>query len=216
MKKHIFIKKSVIKASVEEVFKWHCAKQVLERISPPWNPAKILYEQGGIKNGAKKKLKIKAGFLKYTWEAIHSDYKRNRFFRDTQVKGPFPYWSHYHNFIPDTPQRSTLEDIIEYTLPFSSAGNIFLEKFVKKELNKIFAHRHTITARDIKTHKLYKDKKNMNILISGASGLLGSALIPFLMAAGHKVIKLVRKKPKNADEIYWNPTNREIDIDTIG
>ncbi len=44
----------------------------------------------------------------------------------------------------------------------------------------------------------------MKILISGASGLVGTNLIPTLIAKGHSVFKLVRKTPKSADEIQWD------------
>jgi uncharacterized protein (TIGR01777 family) len=44
----------------------------------------------------------------------------------------------------------------------------------------------------------------MKILISGASGLVGTHLIPTLTAKGHEVFKLVRKPPKSADEIQWD------------
>jgi uncharacterized protein (TIGR01777 family) len=44
----------------------------------------------------------------------------------------------------------------------------------------------------------------MKILISGASGLVGTHLIPTLKAKGHEVHKLVRKAPKSADEIEWD------------
>lgn len=44
----------------------------------------------------------------------------------------------------------------------------------------------------------------MKILISGASGLVGTHLIPTLIAKGHKVFKLVRKTPKSPDEIEWD------------
>jgi hypothetical protein len=44
----------------------------------------------------------------------------------------------------------------------------------------------------------------MKILISGASGLLGTHLIPTLKAKGHEIYKLVRKTPKSADEIQWD------------
>ena len=42
----------------------------------------------------------------------------------------------------------------------------------------------------------------MKILISGASGLVGTNLIPTLEA--HEVFKLVRKTPQSADEIEWD------------
>ncbi|MEJ7698492.1 MAG: TIGR01777 family oxidoreductase [Pyrinomonadaceae bacterium] len=43
----------------------------------------------------------------------------------------------------------------------------------------------------------------MKILISGASGLVGTHLIPTLLAKGHEIYKLVRKTPKSSDEIQW-------------
>ena len=44
----------------------------------------------------------------------------------------------------------------------------------------------------------------MKILISGASGLVGTHLIPTLIAKSHEVVKLVRKTPNSADEIQWD------------
>ena len=44
----------------------------------------------------------------------------------------------------------------------------------------------------------------MKILISGASGLIGTHLIPTLEAKGHEIFKLVRKTPRDANEIRWD------------
>jgi len=49
----------------------------------------------------------------------------------------------------------------------------------------------------------------MNVLISGASGLVGSALIPALVARGDRVIRLVRHPAESgAPEIEWHPGAR--------
>lgn len=45
----------------------------------------------------------------------------------------------------------------------------------------------------------------MRILVSGASGLIGSALVPALQEAGHEVYRLVRRSPSDASEIPWDP-----------
>ena len=51
----------------------------------------------------------------------------------------------------------------------------------------------------------------MRVLVSGASGLLGSALVPTLIAGGHTVTRLVRSAPRpGQDEIPWNPAARSI------
>jgi uncharacterized protein (TIGR01777 family) len=51
----------------------------------------------------------------------------------------------------------------------------------------------------------------VRIAISGASGLLGSVLVPTLAAAGHDVLRLVRREPRGPDEIAWDPEQGTID-----
>ncbi|PYS21840.1 MAG: TIGR01777 family protein [Acidobacteria bacterium] len=50
----------------------------------------------------------------------------------------------------------------------------------------------------------------MKIAIAGASGLVGSALIPRLEADGGEIIRLVRDTPR-ANEVEWHPNQDEID-----
>jgi uncharacterized protein (TIGR01777 family) len=45
----------------------------------------------------------------------------------------------------------------------------------------------------------------MRVLISGASGLVGSEVIRQLEAEGHTALRLVRRTAKNANEVEWNP-----------
>jgi uncharacterized protein len=52
------------------------------------------------------------------------------------------------------------------------------------------------------------------VLISGASGLLGSALVPTLQARGFAITRLVRGTPTGEDQIHWVP-NRAIDPESV-
>ncbi|WP_346622941.1 TIGR01777 family oxidoreductase [Blastococcus montanus] len=51
----------------------------------------------------------------------------------------------------------------------------------------------------------------MKVAVSGASGLIGSALLPALRADGHEVLQLVRRTPRTAEEHRWDPAHRRID-----
>ena len=45
----------------------------------------------------------------------------------------------------------------------------------------------------------------MRVLISGASGLVGTEVIRQLEAEGHEALRLVRRKPTSPKEVEWNP-----------
>lgn len=53
------------------------------------------------------------------------------------------------------------------------------------------------------------------VLISGASGLLGSAYSDYLSKKGHDVFKLVRREPASDKELFWNPMKSELDLKNI-
>jgi hypothetical protein len=56
----------------------------------------------------------------------------------------------------------------------------------------------------------------MKILVTGASGLVGTALLPALKAAGHEVYRLVRSAAdRAANGINWNPSEGTIDAASL-
>jgi uncharacterized protein (TIGR01777 family) len=53
----------------------------------------------------------------------------------------------------------------------------------------------------------------MNVLVSGASGFVGSALVPFLTRAGHEVTPLTRRNATETGRApWWNPGANQIDL----
>jgi hypothetical protein len=51
----------------------------------------------------------------------------------------------------------------------------------------------------------------MKVLVTGATGLIGSALLPKLRAVGHHPVRLVRKNPVGDSDILWDPNAGKLD-----
>lgn len=51
----------------------------------------------------------------------------------------------------------------------------------------------------------------MKVVLTGASGLLGNALLSSLRGDGHQVTRLVRREPTKADEAQWDPRGGHVE-----
>ncbi|MDY6822699.1 MAG: TIGR01777 family oxidoreductase [Thermodesulfobacteriota bacterium] len=215
MTKAFFSRSTTIDADVAMVFAWHARQGAIERLSPPWDPLTVLRRTGGIREGAEVDLKMKSGPFSYVWRARHTVYEKNNRFVDEQVSGPFALWQHAHLFHPADGNRCRIEDRITFRLPFSFITHPFLAGLVRRQLERIFAYRHRVTATDIQMHRAHQGKPRKTVLISGAGGVIGSALVPFLTTGGHHVCKLVRREPAADNEIFWDPARGAIDRNAL-
>jgi len=60
------------------------------------------------------------------------------------------------------------------------------------------------------------DRPRLCVAISGASGLVGSALASHLTASGHRVVRLVRREPRaERDEIGFDPAQGRIEAEKL-
>ena len=210
MSSAVFVYRTRIDASAEEVFRWHARAGAFERLALPWAPVEVTERRGGIEDGGRVVLKIPLGPTHMRWVAEHRDYIEGRQFRDVQVEGPFARWEHTHRFEPDGPHACCLEDRIEYALPFGPAAALIGRPFVRSMLERMFAYRHRTTAQDLATHATYAGAP-LHVVVSGATGLVGGALVPLLTTGGHRVTRLVRSQPQHPDEVRWDPAAGSID-----
>ncbi|APJ04028.1 TIGR01777 family oxidoreductase [Silvanigrella aquatica] len=188
---HTFSRSSHLSVSREEAFQWHTREGAFERLLPPWMPTQILSRQGSIHNGDFVKLKSMLGIIPMEFHAQHQNYIENKQFEDIQIKGPFHFYKHTHKFEKIDETKSKMIDEIHYSLPFDFVSKFIGRSFVEEKLSRLFTYRHRTLKYDLFLHSKYSQKK-LKILVTGASGLVGSALVPFLTSGGHTVLKLVR------------------------
>ncbi|HJT25346.1 MAG TPA: TIGR01777 family oxidoreductase [bacterium] len=208
----VFEKQSQIEVPVKELFNWHNRPQAFERLNPPWEKVKVVEKKGGIQQGGRMVLEVKQGPFRRRWVAVHGDYIEGTQFVDEQVQGPFAKWVHTHQMLPETATASLLKDHIEYRAPLGFLGQALAGGYIRKRLEKVFAFRHTRTQNDLKRYHPYAGQPPLKIVVSGASGLIGTALTNFLSCAGNQVQTLVRRPPKpGRPEIFWDPYHGELD-----
>ena len=220
----VFEQVSVLPVSAERAFAWHERPGAFERLVPPWDAVEIERVEGPPppKPGSRVHLRIGlAPGIKVRWVAEHRDYEFGRLFRDVMINagaaGPFAAWDHRHMFrdlagVGGGDGTSELRDRIEFRLPMGALGRALGLSFTRAKLNAMFAYRHAITRHDLAMHARFSSRPRRRVLVSGASGILGTPLCALLSTGGHEVFRLVRPpRVSSENQIAWDPGAGTID-----
>jgi hypothetical protein len=199
-----FLRTIEIDAPRDEVFAWHARPGAFERLVPPWERLRVLERAGGIEDGARTVLEMRAGPVPVRWTAVHRDFRPAEQFCDEQRGGPFRRWVHTHRFVALDAARTRLEDDIDYALPLGPLGALADRVAVRGRLERTFRYRHDVTRGDLQAHRRYAVPPR-RFAVTGATGLIGTALGAFLSTGGHTVLRLVRRAPAGAGEARWWP-----------
>jgi uncharacterized protein (TIGR01777 family) len=205
---------SPLPASPSRAFAWHAQPSALARLLPPWDRVRVRTREGGLRDG-RVVLELRQGPLTLVWDARHQadGFVEGVQFVDTQASGPFAHWHHTHRVEAGTSaDASVLHDTVTWRLPLDPLSWP-ARLIVARVLRRMFAYRHWVTAADLARHQ---SGTRMRIAITGASGLVGSALVPFLRGGGHEVVRLVRGTPQASDEHQWTPTAGIVDAAALG
>jgi uncharacterized protein (TIGR01777 family) len=205
---------SPIAASPDAVFAWHARPGALERLTPPWKSVEIEERAGGLEDGARFTLRIKHGPLTLRWVALHRDTVPGRQFVDEQVEGPFAHWIHTHRMDPDEGGGCQMTDRIEYAPPFGLLGAAAGQWYLVPEIERMLGYRHAVLRQDLAAHGRFADHPALRVAVTGAHGLIGSALLPFLTTGGHSTVRLVRTRP-GPDDVLWEPTSGRVDAEAL-
>ena len=139
---------SLIDAPVEFVWQFHERPDILQILTPPWQPVQIIQRQGGLEVGAISEFRIWIGPLPVRWLARHTECEKNRFFTDQQIYGPMESWVHRHQFGEEN-GKTRLTDQIDFQLPGGWLAELMLGWWVQQRLNDMFRYRHGVTKREL-------------------------------------------------------------------
>jgi len=64
------------------------------------------------------------------WQTVITHVKPEVSFTDFQKKGPYKYWNHFHEFIPNE-NGVLMKDTVDYELPFGYIGVLSLSLYQK-------------------------------------------------------------------------------------
>jgi hypothetical protein len=180
---------SVVGAPPDEVFAWHERPGALLRLAPPWQPIRVAQESASLADG-RAILRLPGGLR---WVAQHSGDDPPRRFVDELVSLPL-HWRHTHLFEAAEGGATRVIDDVETPVP----GSL---------LRQTFRYRHHQLAGDLAAHRSAAQRggRPQAIAVTGSSGLVGSALCAYLSTGGHRVIRLVRRAPRDPSERSWDP-----------
>jgi ligand-binding SRPBCC domain-containing protein len=135
---------SIIKSPVKQVWEFHERQDILELLTPPWQPVKVIRRQGGLNIGATSEFLLMFGVINIPWLARHTEYDQYKLFTDEQINGPMDLWIHRHCFEAKG-LETKLTDTIEYEIPGGWLSEFFLRWWVNSRLENMFRYRHEVT-----------------------------------------------------------------------
>jgi ligand-binding SRPBCC domain-containing protein len=140
-----FVKESVIRAAPERVFAFHELPDALERLTPPWESARVLSPAPSLRVGSRAVVETRVfGLVAVRWVAEHTAYDPPRSFEDVQLSGPFRRWRHRHVVAPHE-NGALLRDEIDFEPPLGPLGRLAAPLLVTPRLRRLFEYRHRVT-----------------------------------------------------------------------
>ncbi|MGN0102039.1 MAG: TIGR01777 family oxidoreductase [Dietzia sp.] len=194
-----------VPATPDEAWRYLASPGAFRRLSPPFMPLRPVREADSLRDGLavlepRTALPGPLGRrLGPRWHARHdpAGYVEGRRFVDRCVSQPYAAatgWVHTHTVTAAPDGAALLGDRVDARVPAAL-------------LAPVFAYRYRQMAADLTTLERHRSAP-LTVAVTGASGLVGTALTALLGVAGHRVVRLVRGRGTGgAGERVWDPAD---------
>ena len=198
-----------IPATPGEAWRYFASPGAFLRLSPPFMPLRPVAEADSLRDGVAVleprtalpgPLGVRFG---PRWRAQHdpAGFVEGERFVDRCVSQPYAAatgWVHTHTVKAGPDGNALLGDRVDARVP----GRL---------LAPVFAYRYRQMAADLDSVARYGSQP-LTVAVTGASGLVGTALTALLGIAGHRVIRLVRGDARGPDERHWDTSEPAADL----
>ena len=125
---------------LSEVFDFFASAENLNLLTPPWLHFSILTRLPiEMQRGTVIRYRLKLHGIPVRWDSEITEWEPPFRFTDTQIRGPYRLWVHYHRF-ENTPDGTLVADDVTYRV---AGGALVNRLYVAGELRRIFAYRET-------------------------------------------------------------------------
>ena len=170
---------------------WHARPASVTRAMPPWERLVVVVPPRGLETGSRVVTALADAPDRHRI-VERTDVAPLARYVEEQRAGPYRTWRQTRTFAPDGAGKTVVEDLIEYELSVGSG-----KAAVARRLEASVAWRHEVMKVDCElAHAL--PAKPLTVAVTGASGLVATALAPFLSALGHTV-RPVRQRDGRPD-----------------
>jgi ligand-binding SRPBCC domain-containing protein len=125
----------------EQIWPFFCDERNLEELTPAFLNFEVLGKSTReIGEGTLIDYRLKLNGIPMGWQSRIENWAPARHFVDTQVKGPYAYWRHAHDFTP-VANGTLMRDVVRYRLPLGWLGSVVAGWKVASQVDRIFSFR---------------------------------------------------------------------------
>jgi hypothetical protein len=204
----LYRRRCPVPATPEQLMAYHLASGAFERLTPPFERVKVRRWEP-VALGARQGFEVRFGPIPLRWEGEITAFTPPDGFVDEQRGGPFRSWRHEHRFLD-----RRVEDRITYQLPLGPLGDLVAGRAIASRLEQLFQWRQARTRLDLERLVPFEGRPRLVVAITGATGLVGTALSSFLRVGGHQVRRVVRR-PSAPGDIGWDPARGVLEASAL-